>query len=88
MSNSRRGTFCWDLFDSHRGARPGGDRPLRSRPPTRLRFTDGVELRTDGRLRVTRRADGYYVVGQGMSIPVATHAEGAEIIAEFQGGGQ
>lgn len=34
-----------------------------------LRFTDGMTLNTSGPLRAVRKADGWYVLGDGMSIP-------------------
>lgn len=52
---------------------------------SRLRFSDGVELDTNGPLRVERRRDGFYVLGNGMSIPVESREEGASIIAEAAG---
>jgi len=50
-----------------------------------LRFTDGVRFNTDGPYRIERRHDGYYVVGHGMLMPVATYEEGQEIIRESKG---
>ena len=46
----------------------------------RLTFTDGVQFDLDGELRVERRADGVFVVGQGMLIPVEDEDEAREII--------
>ena len=48
-----------------------------------LKFSDGVTIDTSGPLRVTRKRDGYYVVGEGMSIPVDSREEGKEIIQEM-----
>jgi hypothetical protein len=48
-----------------------------------VEFTDGVKFNLDGPLRVERRRDGYYVVGNGMLIPVDDRAEGVEIIREM-----
>lgn len=48
-----------------------------------LEFNDGVKFDTSGALRVERRHDGYYVVGQNMLIPVNDRKEGLEVIAEF-----
>lgn len=47
-----------------------------------IRFNDGMEFDTSGPLRLTHRSDGWYVVGQGMLIPVNDPKEGREIIAE------
>ena len=47
---------------------------------SKLRFNDGMEFDTDGDLRVEKRSDGYYVVGNGMLIPVGSREEGQEYI--------
>ena len=48
-----------------------------------LRFNDGVNIDTSGKLRVLRLRDGYYVVGEGMCIPVADRKEAKEVIKEM-----
>ena len=48
-----------------------------------LRFNDGITIKTDGPLRMLRLKDGYYVVGNGMSIPVKDREEAKEIIEEM-----
>ena len=48
-----------------------------------LRFSDGINIETSGPLRVLRLPDGYYVVGNGMLIPVADRAEAREVIEEM-----
>ncbi len=48
-----------------------------------MRFSDGMEFDTSGPLRITRRRDGYYVVGNGMLIPVADRDEAADFIRRF-----
>jgi len=50
-----------------------------------LRFSDGMEFDTSGELRVECRSDGWYVVGQGMLIPVKDRKEGEETIREMTG---
>ena len=45
-----------------------------------LRFSDGVNIDTSGELRVLHLRDGYYVVGEGICIPVAGRQEAIEII--------
>ena len=47
-----------------------------------LRFSDGVNIDTSGELRVLRLKDGYYVVGNGMLIPVDSREEALEFIKE------
>ena len=49
-----------------------------------LRFNDGVTINTDGKLRVTRKKDGFYVVGKGMCIPVYSREEGKQIIEDMK----
>ena len=46
-----------------------------------LRFSDGVNIKTDGPLRILHLKDGYYVVGEGYCIPVDSRAEGEKEIA-------
>lgn len=48
-----------------------------------MRFSDGMEFDTSGPLRITRRRDGYYVVGNGMLIPVADRDEATDFIRRF-----
>ena len=35
-----------------------------------LRFSDGITIDTSGELRARKLKDGWYVVGEGMLIPV------------------
>jgi hypothetical protein len=49
-----------------------------------LKFDDGTEVRTDGPLRTTHLPDGYYVVGDGLCIPVATRGEGRDLVQELR----
>lgn len=51
-----------------------------------LQFNDGVTLDTSGDLRPFRGPDGWYVLGEGKSIPVADRAEALAIIAEMKPG--
>ena len=48
-----------------------------------LRFNDGMVIRTDGPLRITRKRDGYYVVGGGSCLPVESREEGFEVIKQL-----
>jgi len=48
-----------------------------------LRFSDGMSFDTSGALRVTRRSDGYYVVGRGTMMPVDTYEEGLKVVEEM-----
>lgn len=49
-----------------------------------LKFDDGVSFDTSGPLRITRKSDGYYVVGEGMLIPAADTDEAKKIIEEMR----
>lgn len=49
-----------------------------------LRFNDGIEFDTSGKLRVTRRSDGYYVVGDGMLCAVADWKEGQALVYQMK----
>ena len=48
-----------------------------------MEFTDGVKFNTEGLLRVVRKSDGLYVVGNGMLIPVATEEEGKKLVLQL-----
>jgi hypothetical protein len=52
-----------------------------------MRFSDGVAIPTEGRLRIVRRFDGYYVAGRGLCIPVSSYDEGARVKGEIEGAG-
>ena len=47
-----------------------------------LKFSDGVEFDTSGPLRPEQRHDGWYVVGQGMLIPVDSEEDALKYIAK------
>ena len=49
-----------------------------------LRFNDGVEIDMEGPLRLLKLEDGYYVVGEGMCIPVEGVQEGINLIKELK----
>lgn len=51
---------------------------------SKLNFNDGMTISTDGVLRVIKKRDGYYVVGEGMCFPVDDRLEGNEIIKEIK----
>lgn len=48
-----------------------------------LKFSDGVTIETGGPLRKFRLNDGWYVVGNGFCIPVASEGEADETIVEM-----
>lgn len=46
-----------------------------------LKFNDGMEFDTSGELRIERKSDGLYVVGEGMMMPIDDRTEGEKFIA-------
>lgn len=51
---------------------------------SKLTFTDGMSFDTAGRMRIERRRDGLYVVGEGTLCPIRTRQEGIELIDSMQ----
>jgi hypothetical protein len=49
-----------------------------------IEFSDGVSFDTDGPLRVERRRDGYYIVGEGFLAPVESSIEGYKWIKQYR----
>lgn len=49
-----------------------------------LTFSDGMTFNTSGPYRVVRRRDGWYVVGQGMLMPVTDREDGQQVIVELR----
>ena len=45
-----------------------------------LHFNDGISIDTSGELRILKLYDGYYVVGEGMLLPMNSHEECQEYI--------
>jgi hypothetical protein len=50
-----------------------------------LKFSDGMTFDTNGALRVICESDGWYVVGDGMLIPVSSEEEGEKLIQRREG---
>ena len=48
-----------------------------------MRFSDGMKFDTSGSLRLTKRSDGWYVIGKGMLMPVDSPEEGRELIKQM-----
>ena len=49
-----------------------------------IKFSDGMEFDTSSKnYYLTRRSDGWYVVGKGMLCPVSSVKEGREYIREM-----
>ena len=45
-----------------------------------LHFSDGISIDTNGELRILKLHDGYYVVGEGMLLPMDSYEECQEYI--------
>lgn len=45
-----------------------------------IKFSDGMSFNTDGPLRAVRKSDGWYVVGEGMLMPMDSPEEAKEFI--------
>lgn len=50
----------------------------------KIRFSDGEEFDTSGPYRVEGLYDGYYVVGEGLIIPVGSREEGEALINQLE----
>jgi len=48
-----------------------------------MRFSDGMNFDTSGPLRLTRRKDGWYVIGEGLLCAVSNPEEGERFIARL-----
>ena len=48
-----------------------------------MKFSDGMEFNTAGQYRLTHRSDGWYVVGEGLLMPVNGPEEGRKVMAEM-----
>lgn len=51
-----------------------------------LKFTDGEEIDTSGELRLEHRSDGWYLLGEGMLVPIKDPDEGRELMKKFKKG--
>ena len=49
-----------------------------------MHFTDGLSFDLKGPLRVERRRDGYYVLGEGILCPVDSYEDGKELIEDLR----
>lgn len=46
----------------------------------RIRFNDGMTFDRSGPLRLTKRRDGWYVIGEGLLCPIDSPEEGRTFI--------
>tara|TARA_R100000008_G_scaffold86732_1_gene81198 strand:- start:3534 stop:3719 length:186 start_codon:yes stop_codon:yes gene_type:complete len=51
---------------------------------SKIKFDDGIEFDTACDYHLTRRNDGWYVVGNGLLCPVKDTDEGRQVIAEMR----
>jgi hypothetical protein len=49
-----------------------------------MKFSDGMEINTDGPYRIVRKSDGLYVTGRGYLCPVDTREEGEQLITDLK----
>jgi hypothetical protein len=56
----------------------------KSRNVHKLEFSDGMIIHTGGELRTLELSDGWYVLGEGMLIPISTEEEGNKIISQLK----
>ena len=49
-----------------------------------MQFTDGMKFNLKGELRIVRRKDGYYVVGENMLCPVSDMEDGLNLISDLR----
>ena len=52
---------------------------------SKLKFSDGITFDVHGPYRVEHRRDGYYVLGNGILIPVDSALEGYRFIDKLAG---
>jgi len=50
---------------------------------SKIYFSDGVVVNTDGPYRVTQLPDGWYLIGEGLMMPVENGEEGRAILDEL-----
>jgi len=48
-----------------------------------MRFSDGMTFDTSGPLRIVRKSDGLYIVGNGLLLPVDDDDEANELIQKL-----
>ncbi len=49
-----------------------------------MKFSDGINVNTEGELRTLHVEDGWYVVGEGMLIPCADKDEAEAMLEEMK----
>ena len=57
---------------------------MASKKKSSIKFTDGMEIQTDGEYRTMHKSDGLYVVGHGMCAPVRDDAVAQELITKLK----
>ena len=50
---------------------------------SKLTFSDGITIDTSGTMRIIKKVDGFYIVGQGISCPVDSIEEGQRLISRL-----
>jgi hypothetical protein len=50
---------------------------------SKIKFNDGITIDMSGTMRIIKKVDGFYIVGQGISCPVDSIEEGQRLISRF-----
>ena len=50
---------------------------------SKLVFNDGITIDNSGTMRIIKKVDGFYIVGQGISCPIDNIEEGQRLISRF-----
>ena len=50
----------------------------------KLKYTDGIEIDTDGPFRILNLKDGWYLAGEGLLVPLKDEQEGLDYLAEIR----
>lgn len=49
----------------------------------KLKYTDGIEIDTDGPFRILHHRDGWYLAGEGLLIPLENEQEGLDYLDQI-----
>jgi hypothetical protein len=50
-----------------------------------LHFSDGISIDTSGELKILKLHDGYYIVGNGMLLPMKNKKEAIDFLKQKRG---
>ncbi len=49
----------------------------------KLKYTEGIEIDTDGPFRILNLRDGWYLAGEGLLIPLKNEQEGLDYLEQI-----